>query len=233
MPNPATVLLHHSVGQAQERLLYGEVSLAQPVPQSFADPLYVVRPEFSNDWYWKITDWPACNGTALPIAGTPVLVVVDSRENPRVVWWESASTPYPPGHEWEYAQITSTAAITDTAEATATAIIPVPAFTPDGNPVMVEFGSPLVTVTTSGVGQPTTTVTLFEGATEIGRLATLELSGGQGVPVQRSYRFTPTAASHTYKLCAYVNSTTGAPAITAGAGGTSAYVPAYVRFTKV
>jgi hypothetical protein len=44
-------------------------------------------------------------------------------------------------------------------------------------------------------------------------------------------RFTPTAASHTYTVTVFGSSAAGA--VGAGAGGTAAYVPAFIQFTKV
>jgi hypothetical protein len=53
-----------------------------------------------------------------------------------------------------------------------------------------------------------------------------------GVPIIARYRFTPSAANHTYSIAAWVNSTTGTPVVGAAPGNSSG-VPAYLRFTKV
>jgi hypothetical protein len=79
-------------------------------------------------------------------------------------------------------------------------------------------------------------VSLFEGATQIGRLVVVNswiVTTQPRLPLNGFLRFTPSAASHTYTITAFANSTTGTPSIQAGAGGTGASVPAFVRFTKV
>lgn len=147
------------------------------------------------------------------------------------------SYSYPPGYEINYTQITSPVSITDTSESTATALISPGAVTFDGGAVMVHFFSPFVKL---GNADPAdaTTVTLFEGSTQIGRIVDVgdnNIPTGLGFTIGLTgfYRFTPSAGSHTYKVCAFVTSTTGTPQLGAGTPGTAAYVPAFVRFTKV
>lgn len=135
------------------------------------------------------------------------------------------------GYEIGYTQITSTVNITDTAEGTGTALISPGALTFDGAPVMLEvFCYQLTGPTGSFVA-----ITLFEGATQITRLAVVQgLTGLQEqLTITGRYRFTPSAGSHTYKICGFVGSTTGTPSIVAGTGGVTTNNPSYVRFTKV
>lgn len=129
-----------------------------------------------------------------------------------------------------YNQITANANITDTSEATATALITSSAFTFDGTAVWAEFYTDELLAPTSGF----VVATLFEGATQITRLATLNgiASAQSGASVLARYKFTPSAGSHTYKVCAFAASTTGTPRITAGAGGTATDPPAYLAFYK-
>lgn len=141
----------------------------------------------------------------------------------------------PPGFEIGYAQITAFTAITDTLEATATALISSGALTFDGSPVICEVVAPFLQ-SPSGVAGQTTTLTLFEGATEIARLAIIGclVAGTNAITaLNERLRFTPTAGAHTYKVCGFVTATTGSPGIGAGATGTGAYMPAFLRFTKV
>jgi hypothetical protein len=140
-----------------------------------------------------------------------------------------------PGFEIGYAQITSPVNVTDTAEATATALISSGALTFDGAPVIAEFYCMQV-VTDSAAASDLVIVTLFEGASQICRLAEARtiVTTAQNVPsVYARFRFTPTAASHTYKLCAFATSTTGTPALNCGGGGTGGLAPCFLRFTKV
>jgi len=144
-----------------------------------------------------------------------------------------AAAVFPPGYEIGYAQITSSVNVVSTTEATGTTIISPGAITFDGAAVMVEFFAPAV-VTPSVAGAPVE-VCLFESSTQITRLcvAYSSAAANANLPMVGRYRFTPSAASHTYTVTAFVTSTTGTPAIQAGAGGTGALPPAFVRFTKV
>ena len=147
----------------------------------------------------------------------------------------AASWAYPPGFEIGYAQITATVSITDTSEATATALISSGALTFDGAAVYAEVYSAAVSSPSNAVGS-TTWLTLFEGSTELCRLVQIScLVTGTSAVTQVASRFklTPTAGSHTYKVCGFVGSVTGNPLLVAGAGGTGAIAPAFLRFVKV
>lgn len=146
------------------------------------------------------------------------------------------------GKEIAYSQITASVNVASTTEATGTTIISPGAVVFDGAPVICEFfacriATPDVTViNTSNF----VVVSLFEGATQISRLAFIFINeniGAGGValqaPVYGALRFTPTAASHTYTITAFASSATGPPSVFAGAGGTATDSPAFVRFTKV
>ncbi len=147
----------------------------------------------------------------------------------------AAAWSYPPGFEIGYAEITANVNITDTAENTATQLIPGGPYTFDGGAVVAEFFTGELITDTNAAGD-VVIVTLFEGATQIGRLAvfkTMVVAQNMVGPVYTRYRFTPTSGAHRYKLCAFATSTTGTPKIAAGSGGVGAFVPAYLRFTKV
>lgn len=145
----------------------------------------------------------------------------------------AATWKYPPGFEIGIGTLTSEFDVTDTSETTATSIIAPGALTFDGGAVYAEFFSPQVRAPSTVGG--TITVTLFEGASEITRLAVTnnEVAGANlAYSITARYKFTPTAASHTYKLCAFVSATTGTPYILGGTGSGAAYPPAYLRFVK-
>jgi hypothetical protein len=144
-------------------------------------------------------------------------------------------TPVYPGTELAYQQVTGNVNIVSTAEATGTTIITMPATVFDGTPVMVEFFTAQLICDTGTVGDHAT-ISLFESSTQIGRLCRADVvSTAQATqqPVTGRLRFTPTAGSHTYTVTAFADSTTGGPAVGAGAGGTSTLVPAFCRITKV
>lgn len=172
------------------------------------------------------------------VSGVVVSGAAASGQVPVASTASAGSWGYPPGYEINYTAITSTANVTDTSEATATALISPGAITFDGTAVLLEFFCPSVFNPNAISTTDQVTVTLFEGATQITRLATValvDLGTGQQLqtPVRSAYRFTPTAAAHAYKVCAFTNSTTGTPKLLAGSGGTNGDPPAFVRFTKV
>ena len=138
-----------------------------------------------------------------------------------------------PGKELDYVQITATVNIVSTTEATGTTIITSSAVTFDGAAVIFEFFSP--SVTSESVAADQTVISLFEGATQIGRLATIRTAaaGVTREPCDGKLRFTPTAGVHTYTVTAFSTATTGTPAVGAGLSGTGNLVPAYSRIVKV
>ena len=143
----------------------------------------------------------------------------------------AAAAVFPPGFEIGYAQITTNATISDTSEATATALITCTA-TFDGGPVIAEFFCGAL-VTDHNAVNDSLVVSLFEGSTQITRFGTVSANSAASNSIWTMlarFKFTPTAASHTYKVTAYVPATTGV--MGAGAGGTATNPPAYLRFTK-
>jgi hypothetical protein len=168
------------------------------------------------------------------ISGVTITGVGASGKVPVATNATAGTWAFPPGFEIGYAQITANTSITDTADATATALISPGALTFDGGAVLCTFYAPAIT-TDNAATADTVTVTLFEGATQICRLGTTR-TAVIASPVQNAvcmmFRFTPTAASHTYKLCAFATSNSGAN-IVAGVAGTAAFAPAFIRFTKV
>lgn len=146
----------------------------------------------------------------------------------------AASWVFPPGFEIAYSQITAPVNVVSTTEATGTTIISPGAITFDGTLVLCEvYFAYILNSSTAGASL---SVSLFEGATQIGRIVTLSASSAalqQVVSLGGQLRFTPTAASHTYTVTAFSSSLTGTPACGAGAGGTGAYLPSFIRFTKV
>lgn len=136
------------------------------------------------------------------------------------------------GTEIGYDQITVGITVVSTTEAAGTTVISCAPHTFDGSPVLAHFFTPLLTPPTTVGNQ--VWVCLFEGATEIGRIcsAIAAASNTHGGPGIGDLRFTPTAASHTYTVTAFMSAGAGALVI-AGASGTGNFVPAFIRFTKV
>ena len=171
------------------------------------------------------------------IQGRPVVNTPPASS--QVMGWNSSNKQwapmYPPGYEIGYDQITATVNVTSTTEATPTTVISCAAHVFDGSPVLVSFFTPGLTTPNNAAGD-FIRISLFESTTEIGVIAFRETPSSTHVEVgsiSGFFRFTPTAGSHTYTIGGSVNSTVGTPAVGAGAGGTGAFVPAFVRFTKI
>lgn len=137
------------------------------------------------------------------------------------------------GREIGYDQITASVTAATSTEASGTTVITCAARVFDGGAVVANFSAPFLQPPQVAAGD-TITVCLFEGATQIGRLCVAQnnAAAATAYPCAGSIRFTPTAASHTYTVTCFWGAHAGG-AVGAGAGGTGAYVPAYIRFTKV
>lgn len=138
----------------------------------------------------------------------------------------------PPGHEFDYVQITSPVSPTATTEATANTIVTANAVTYDGSTVIVlEFFAPGLERSTTG----SLFLYLYDGSSSIGRIGlfTNSAAATARVPCHVRYRFTPSAAAHTYSIRGVIAGS-GTATVTAGAGGsTGAEYPAFIRQTKV
>ncbi len=171
----------------------------------------------------------AADTAAKLTAGTNGYVLTaDSGEATGLKWAPSSGGTQ--GTEIGYDQITSPVTVSSATEASGTTVITCAAHTFDGSPVMAHFFSPEVAPGTGDL----IVVCLFESTTEIGRIA--DVRAGSGVAAQQQVvngwlRFTPSAGSHTYLVKAIRGGANGV--VSAGAGGTGAEVPAFIRFTKV
>ncbi len=141
---------------------------------------------------------------------------------------------FPPGYELDYVQITSPVSITATSEATATTCITGSAVSYDGSTVVeIDWFAPYVNPDNSVAGRYMQAI-LYDGSSSIGELNVLgnQVAGQTMWSVLRgSRRLTPSNASHTYSIRAYVSAGTGS--FGAGAAGTGNYQPAFIRVRKV
>ncbi len=136
--------------------------------------------------------------------------------------------------EYVYAAVTASVSVTNTTESASTTIIAASNTSFAAVPVMVSFFAPKVKLPTGTAGD-NMTISLFEGSTQLAELAYLQtpaVTSADYVSVHGMYRFTPTAATHTYSVKAFVNVTTGTPAIVGGPGGTGALAPMFLRIVK-
>jgi hypothetical protein len=85
--NPGLTFLPGAVGQSRAKLILANVSMNQPLPTTFDDPLYV-NPPWNPRIYWVIADGiPAIHGTTLPQAGASVLIAEDDYRLRHCIWW--------------------------------------------------------------------------------------------------------------------------------------------------
>lgn len=129
------------------------------------------------------------------------------------------------GEELDYAQATSGVTVSGTSEATATTLVTGNAVAYDGSPVYLEFHAPYTDSTTI------IRFYIYDGSGSVGEMGLLKNSAGNYSTVNQSYRFTPSAATHTYGVRAAVAS--GTSLVDAGAGGNGALCPLFMRITKV
>jgi hypothetical protein len=138
------------------------------------------------------------------------------------------------GQELTYTEFTANASITATTEGTANTIVTAPSFTADGKNVMVEFFSIFGRSSAASVG---TFFALYQGvngatAASIGQWGQIfSAAGGLDGPVHLSRRLQLTLGSaYVFSARAWVTSGTGT--IFAGAGGSGANIPGFIRITR-
>lgn len=138
----------------------------------------------------------------------------------------------PPGTELDYVAFTAPVTVSATTDATANTVVTANAVSFDGSTVaMIEFYCPYITPGSSAGSN--VIVQINEGATILGYVSsTLVPSAAQmNAPGGGRLRLTPTNASHTYSARAWRSTANGT--VGAGAGGTGAYAPGFIRITKV
>jgi hypothetical protein len=138
-----------------------------------------------------------------------------------------------PGYEYTYVEFTADAAPTATTEATANTVVTAAAVSFDGSTtVLIEFFAPYASPTNTAGAY--VFFVLYDGSSSIGLMGAIRTPSATGdhvVPVRLTHRLTPSNASHTYSIRAYVSSGTGE--VVGGSGGTGNYVPGFIRITKV
>jgi hypothetical protein len=138
------------------------------------------------------------------------------------------------GGELDFKQVTAdVTGITATTEAAATTLITGNAVGYDGSRVKVEFYAPEI-VYVAGTGTNKVTAVFLRDSTVIGQAVILE-SGSTFASREGSKAEcfdTPSLGSHTYAVKAFAAATSPNYTIKAGAGGSGALVPAFLRVSK-
>ena len=145
--------------------------------------------------------------------------------------------PYLTGREYAYVSRTTPVTVTSTTETAAgvNLLLTAPAFTPDGGDVWGEFYAPHIE-TGPAVGSDVL-VNWGEGSTLFGRIVLVQTdyagnTFGIAPTVYAKWRFTPTAASHTYFVGAWGSGLTAASLVGAGTNVSGSYAPMWLRFSK-
>jgi hypothetical protein len=141
--------------------------------------------------------------------------------------------------DWEavelgYDEITATVGVTGLTEGTATTVITCAPHTFNGRPVLATFCASAVETPTNATGDAIR-IGLFEGGTLVNRFGSLFTPAAAKlvIPFFGAFRFTPTAAAHSYVVAAWVNTVAaGTPGVDCGTGGAGNLPPAWVRFTE-
>lgn len=134
--------------------------------------------------------------------------------------------------ELAYVEFTSPVSITSTTEAGANSVVSAGSVAFDGSTrVRIEFFSP--DVLAGSTAGSYTILTLWDGSTDLGRIAVVGhslLVFAPEVAVKAERYLTPTAASHTYTIKAWRVASDGT--VSAGAGGTGVLLPGFIRIAR-
>jgi hypothetical protein len=136
----------------------------------------------------------------------------------------------------DYVEITAAVTITSTTDGASggTAVIDGNAITYDGNlRIRVEFYAPYA-LQEQNVDS-NLIANLYDGTADLGRLCNMDTVNSGTVPNVTPFygvRFlTPSAGSHTYHIRGWKTNSGSTSSIGAGAGGSAAYMPAFMRIT--
>lgn len=138
--------------------------------------------------------------------------------------------------EVDYVAFTSPVTPTHTSDATADTVVTANALSADGSTVyLIEFFAPHVDVGAGAGASANLILNLYDGSTDLGRVAQhlVQASGSIRLPGRVSHRLTPSNASHTYSIRAWLSGAGASGTVTAGAGGGATDMPGYVRIIKI
>lgn len=144
---------------------------------------------------------------------------------------------FPPGHQYDKVQITSSVNITATTEGTANTVVTANAVTFDGSTeVIIQAWFNSVKAANDAAGRQLVFVLYDDtggGAAAVGQVGFIRgpSTTANERPTKIERPITPSAASHTYSLRAFVSAGTGV--VEAGAGGSGQAAPGFIRITKV
>lgn len=134
-------------------------------------------------------------------------------------------------HEIAYVEFTATVTTTTATEAAPLTVVDSGTITYAAVPTLIEFFSPKLYLYGGGNG-----ASLWDGvgAVNYGRIAIGETVGPTSmVTCFLARRLIPSAGSHSYKICIWTPNGPGpTSSAEAGVGGTTAFLPGYIRITQ-
>lgn len=135
------------------------------------------------------------------------------RDNMRELW-----------HEVAYVEYTSNVSITSAVSTAPQDIVSSGAITYVAAPIIVEFFAPHILTPPNNALK----LMLWDDTTDLATIGDVgAVNELYAAPVSAFRRLTPTAASHTYKVRAYMSAGTGT--VEGGAGGVNTLAPGYIR----
>jgi hypothetical protein len=142
--------------------------------------------------------------------------------------WDNITNNFAYLNRVAYVEFTANVNITATTEATANSVVTAGAITFENVPHVITFSTPRAVAPNN----QNLTIVLYDSTTALGELTFLgATSPAQQTPVEQSRIITPSAASHTYNVKAFVNGGTGT--IEAGAGGSGTRMPGWLSIFRI
>ena len=144
-----------------------------------------------------------------------------------------AGAPVDVGPEVAYAEYTAPVTITASTEATAQTVATAPAFVADGSSqYMVEFNAPVANP--AGTSGSYIQFSLWLDGVDLGVFGMVFGTSATAlqVPVRCARRLTPAAGSRVFSVRAHLGAA-GTGNVQGGVGGAGAYLPGFIRITKV
>lgn len=176
---------------------------------------------------WNGTTWVRSSVTRINTVRPQDLTQDAATTGQRMMW--NGTTWVPASFELAYTEFTANVLCTATTEATANTVVSASAVTFDGSTaVVIEFFASDYDATDAPVFE----LFLYDGASSIGKVHRRHVTTANSMgAITVSRRLTPSAASHTYSIRGSVSSGSGV-SVKAGAGGSGAVVPGYIRITR-
>jgi hypothetical protein len=157
-----------------------------------------------------------------------------SGDGPDVAWSDhkhrvNSGTP----RAVSYVEKTTDSSITATAEGSADTVVTAAAVAFDGTiDAEIEFFCPSANAAVAAGA--TLHIILTDGGTVLGRIATITspTAALNRNVIKASYRYTPSNASHTFDVRAYLGAS-GTGTLKAGSGGATTFLPMYIKVSKI